>query len=269
MKRRLSILLIGVLTSVDAYSYELATHARLTETAYTKSVLGDTQFLKAYGIDATDPEPFGIVYYDVSGAEVKERQRDAFERKFMPDSTLPLSVQGWLLRGAIREDDWTGIDVPGCQLHAENPQDDKLNRPGNHFYDPIYDRPLTVAFGLGEKAPNWGLGTLNFPANPPPPDAARRNHCTVLDAREAMYRALTGKRNGNTDVATTKDERNKYWATTFRALGDVVHLVEDMGQPQHTRNDAHSGVRGFGHACIYSTAHRAPVANDYHLRSLT
>jgi len=26
----------------------------------------------------------------------------------------------------------------------------------------------------------------------------------------------------------------------FRALGDVLHLVQDMAQPQHTRNDAHS-----------------------------
>jgi hypothetical protein len=28
----------------------------------------------------------------------------------------------------------------------------------------------------------------------------------------------------------------------FRSLGDVVHLLEDMGQPQHTRNDSHSAI---------------------------
>ncbi len=33
--------------------------------------------------------------------------------------------------------------------------------------------------------------------------------------------------------------RHAYRATTFRALGDVLHLVQDMGQPQHTRNAAH------------------------------
>ncbi|MFA6047107.1 MAG: hypothetical protein WC718_19150, partial [Phycisphaerales bacterium] len=36
--------------------------------------------------------------------------------------------------------------------------------------------------------------------------------------------------------------RKAYWATTFRALGDSVHLLQDMAQPQHTRNDWHSGL---------------------------
>jgi hypothetical protein len=31
--------------------------------------------------------------------------------------------------------------------------------------------------------------------------------------------------------------------TCFRALGDVVHLIEDMAQPQHTRNDRHAGKK--------------------------
>ena len=35
--------------------------------------------------------------------------------------------------------------------------------------------------------------------------------------------------------------RQMYWTTTFRALGDVLHLNQDMAQPQHTRNEAHSG----------------------------
>jgi len=37
----------------------------------------------------------------------------------------------------------------------------------------------------------------------------------------------------------------------FRALGDVVHLVQDMGQPQHTRNDRHAGVLGAGATSVY------------------
>ena len=28
---------------------------------------------------------------------------------------------------------------------------------------------------------------------------------------------------------------------TFRALGDMVYLIQDMAQPQHTRNDPHAG----------------------------
>ena len=36
-----------------------------------------------------------------------------------------------------------------------------------------------------------------------------------------------------------EDTRKAYWATTFRALGDVIHLVQDMAQPQHTRSEIH------------------------------
>ena len=49
--------------------------------------------------------------------------------------------------------------------------------------------------------------------------------------------------------------RKAYWATLFRSLGDVVHLIQDMGQPQHTRNDPHAGKLGrgwiAGHTSIY------------------
>ena len=36
-----------------------------------------------------------------------------------------------------------------------------------------------------------------------------------------------------------KADRDSKLATMFRTLGDVVHLVQDMAQPQHTRNDGH------------------------------
>jgi len=82
-----------------------------------------------------------------------------------------------------------------------------------------------------------------------------------------MYRALTGRDMSGNQVAATEAGRNKYWATTFRALGDVVHLLQDMGQPQHTRNDAHSGVPGFGHKSIFEEyiEMRATGAESYNI----
>jgi hypothetical protein len=78
------------------------------------------------------------------------------------------------------------------------------------------------------------------------------NHVNMYDivaAREAMWRALTGTtRTGSTArppntslTATDWEVRKAYWATVFRVLGNAVHLVQDMAQPQHTRNDFHSG----------------------------
>lgn len=253
-----TVCLVGSLAS-KAYGYELATHGAVTYEAYKRSVLKDEKFFKNLGIDtqANPSEPFGVSYYDISGNTVTERMRHEFEGDVIQKlGPKPLSLEGWIMRGAIREDDWTDIDQPGCHLQAPNPNDDKLDRPGNHFYDPIHDRPLTVGASLGQRAPDWGLGTANFLADPPQPDSTRRNHYSILDAREAMYRALTGRARDGREVAPTQAERNKYWATTFRALGDVVHLVQDMGQPQHTRNDPHLG-------CYLLLAGEASVYEKY------
>ncbi len=79
----------------------------------------------------------------------------------------------------------------------------------------------------------------------------RRNHFSVYDARESMYRALTGRNADDVIVASNEAARRAYWATTFRALGDLAHMIQDMAQPQHTRNERHSGL---GNSLVESTA---------------
>lgn len=51
-----------------------------------------------------------------------------------------------------------------------------------------------------------------------------------LDARYDFYKALT---------ATTDSDRQRYFANTFRAVGQLMHLVQDLSVPAHTRDDAH------------------------------
>ncbi|OGI68354.1 MAG: hypothetical protein A2W18_01170 [Candidatus Muproteobacteria bacterium RBG_16_60_9] len=256
----IGLVLINLGISSKPFAYELATHARLTRIAYDRSVLVERELLRSLGLEslALNPDgslalnPFGDSYYDVSGNTVALRQADPngvlFDVKFMglADPAQRFTLSAWMMRGAIREDDAFGED---------NPQDDpdpanaRLRRPLHHFFDPFKNRGLEVP-GIGlidndiHTAPAWGLGTTNANAFSPPhtPEVNRRNHFSLFDAREAMYRALTGKKADSDDpFAATKEGRNKYWATTFRALGDVVHLVQDMGQPQHTRNDPHAG----------------------------
>ena len=85
-----------------------------------------------------------------------------------------------------------------------------------------------------------------------------------------MYRALTGRSKSGQVVAPVQTDRKAYWATTFRALGDVVHLIQDMAQPQHTRNDPHSGlgdlIRSWshftGHGSVYEHYIDARAAGD-------
>jgi len=50
--------------------------------------------------------------------------------------------------------------------------------------------------------------------------------------REHFFIALT---------STTREARDTNFANTFRGLGQVMHLIEDMSVPEHTRNDFHLG----------------------------
>ncbi len=146
----------------------------------------------------------------------------------------------------------------------DNPQDDPYGatlRPLNHFYDPVYDRALTAAGQpLGAASPRWAIGAAQPFTQPDVEEAARHNHFTIVDVKEALFRAVTLKTAGvdgwvdlpQWDDAPRKDAHRKtYWATVFRGLGDVLHLVQDMAQPQHSRNDAHAGKPFMGHASTF------------------
>ncbi len=98
-------------------------------------------------------------------------------------------------------------------------------RPLNHFFDPVHHVPLTVPSPIllplhcnpvAARADNWGLHDVI-------------NSYRLDEIRTHYYRALTG----------SAGEREAELRTTFRSLGHLMHLIEDMGQPEHTRNDQH------------------------------
>ncbi|MEO8101534.1 MAG: hypothetical protein ABI790_03355 [Betaproteobacteria bacterium] len=193
----------------------------------------------------------GSSYIDI-GTLVKRNGTD-YELEVMRDVRLAITdipeayrIPGWLLRGAVREDDNTKETRPGT------PEGDEpggvFERVYGHFFDPVNDKGLTIGpFTFGPRAPDWATlkGTKI---------GARENYYNWPSAREAMWRALTLKRilangtfeqitpiGGLINRAADEAERKAYWATMFRSIGDVVHLMQDQAQPQHTRNDAHSG----------------------------
>jgi hypothetical protein len=86
-----------------------------------------------------------------------------------------------------------------------------------HFYNPINNQ------GLSDLTPStWG-NSMEW--------AWDGHDQDWRVAREAFYQAVT---------QSSKDARATQMSRAFYALGHVVHLVEDLGQPQHTRNDAHA-----------------------------
>src|SRR5438445_1559220 len=127
-------------------------------------------------------------------------------------ATISLQMDGvtktlkeWIAEGSIREDD----DA----------------RSVNHFYDPFNDRPLTVGIPIGFKAPDWAFDQAAFLR-------AETFRFSWTDARRAFRDALT---------SPTLNGRKEALALTFRTLGNVIHVIQDMGAPEHTRNDPHLG----------------------------
>src|SRR5712691_332982 len=98
--------LLGASQVVNAF--ELATHSAMTSQAYQRSILStESTRLKDLGLDSANANPLGSVYYDVPGGQVRERLANVeFEGTIIGNlGVTPLSIPGWLMRGAIREDD--------------------------------------------------------------------------------------------------------------------------------------------------------------------
>ena len=254
-----------------ARAYEQASHALITRYAFEASDLSGTAnsavpLTSALGLDGFAPFGKGTRYFEfaesLAGLSAFGRATQDYEKNMVKD----LGVQAdenvtlaWLMYGAIREDDNPSEDPPTPQDVAPG-----LKRPLNHFYDPIFNRALDVpglvlVDGDVHKNPDWAIGSFDSFADPNTPEPQRKNHFTILDAREAMFRALTLLTYNGTgypdiaagvDAATREQWRQAYWTTTFRALGDVLHLNQDMAQPQHTRNEPHSGKLCVGSPCL-------------------
>lgn len=106
--------------------------------------------------------------------------------------------------------------------------EDHGSRPLNHFYDPIHEVPLVVKF------PGTACITIDplsgeYTASQWATQAAA-NDFGLAAARAHLNRAL---------VASSSRERDESLVKLFKTLGHMMHLLQDMAQPQHTRNDAH------------------------------
>jgi hypothetical protein len=100
-------------------------------------------------------------------------------------------------------------------------KEDFLSRPLQHFHDPTktWDK-------AGLKDSTLGGSSLLWAQNPN--QASVTGNWSWPAARTYYYQALTS---GDNTV------RQQNFADTFRALGQVMHLLADVSVPEHTRND--------------------------------
>lgn len=127
----------------------------------------------------------------------------------------------WMIEGSAREDESIPSDSGGEWFRYQHHFFDPVNNKGLDYYLPILG--IGSYHITGYMAPDWALeDTTSYSGQ----------FYSIPKAKQYYLSGLT---------ATTKTERDKNVAKTFRALGQVMHTVQDMAQPQHTRNDAHGG----------------------------
>jgi hypothetical protein len=95
----------------------------------------------------------------------------------------------------------------------------QLARYTNHFYDPVHGGSGYMS-GTFPSSLIWGLETI---------DIGTQDY-SYKDARGYFYKGLT---------LLDNEQRKRSLAAAFRAIGHAIHLVQDMAQPQHTRDDSH------------------------------
>jgi hypothetical protein len=102
--------------------------------------------------------------------------------------------------------------------------EDSLPRPTNHFYNPITEQGIPS----GRPSPNYILeptGTCSTPT--------LTSTFSFNIAQECFSAALTD---------SSGVQRRAYARIMFEHLGHVLHHVQDMAQPQHTRLDEHCDI---------------------------
>jgi hypothetical protein len=147
-------------------------------------------------------------------------------------TTLSMNYQRFVSGSDIESNYANGILLYGSV--AEDNESFLLKRYIYHFYDPISGKGLE---GIADSAPVWGYN-----------HAIPFNEFSWVEARKALYDGFT---------AETLEIRKENFYKTIRSLGQIVHLIEDMAQPSHTRNDPH--------ASHYESETGAKIYNPSHL----
>jgi hypothetical protein len=134
--------------------------------------------------------------------------------QILPKDSDKFRVFEWLGEGGDKED-----EPEALYRYPTN-----TARNNRHFHDPL------------ESWNNAGLRTPIFTAQSSLMWAQNQNQdvggkWSWHDARDYFYEGL---------IATDKTVRDSFFAKAFRALGQLMHLIQDASVPSHTRNDIHA-----------------------------
>ncbi|MBT3059352.1 MAG: hypothetical protein KME44_11105 [Candidatus Thiodiazotropha sp. (ex Lucina pensylvanica)] len=197
-----SLVLVCILCSSQVAAYDWKAHTRMARLAAQNSILTNNEFVDGMGFD-----------------KLANVQDEIDRYQCMKSLSIPGEYNHllYIYCGAVYED------------YAYIMYEPVIIRGLNHFYDPENDTPLIqlpIFYPDTVKAPDWALED-QFVTNNPILDLQQYS---LQDATNYLLRGYT---------LATKNERTVELTKFFQSLGMVVHLVQDMGTPEHARVDQH------------------------------
>lgn len=169
-----------------------------------------------------------------------------------PSNNPQSTVIYWLKKGSIAE------DAESCR-RANHMHDPLKTWDKSYMNDTSWTNACNILWGNRYSNITWATGFLTPPPNGQKASFTKRPAYAPQNwdnAREYYYNALTQKSNV---------DREPYFAKTFQTVGQVMHLLQDMGVPAHTRNDFASHLIGEGP--YWSDKRRQPY--EYYVQNNT
>ncbi len=225
VKEKLVVILVAIMAlalSQIAHSYDnKLTHRTLTKSAFYSSLLEDNRqyLIKTFGDTFTADLISGTPITSINGKTIHELFQD----------------------GSDFEDG--GPDTNDCRAsnHFHNPlkpwdqammTDARLTSVGSYLINvhcvkegwKFADRRSSLTWGTEYIAPSPDGGKIEVNNQVWSWDHARFDYLRALEAND-------------------KQDRDEHFASMFRTLGHVVHLIQDGAQPAHVRNDFESHLK--------------------------
>ncbi|MFB6212203.1 MAG: hypothetical protein ABEI53_00065, partial [Candidatus Magasanikbacteria bacterium] len=136
-----------------------------------------------------------------------------FYNKLHPKDSISKREKRWIMKGSKQEDRWP--------------------RWWNHFYDPVRE----ISFNGNNLGSLSKKNVQNFSdVFITPRDPLAATEWVTNRQAQSSYGRYGGDQTYGKALESLKNNKRR---KAFLALGHVLHLLEDMGVPAHTRNDLH------------------------------
>ncbi len=224
MKRHIAAAVMAVIAagaSPRAHAWEPDTHVGLTETAAYASVV-HANLIASHGRRLGWYEPLAVPRAEAHTL-YEALAKIAPQAGAVPDLRGSQTAIAWLIAGTILEG-----------MPAE--------RGRNHYYDPVHQTGLTGHDGgsvFGARF--WGLmlGESLAQSGVPAPSwiVAKENSFSLPRFWDELEKSVT---------APEAAERDQHLAQALLCAGGMLHVLEDMGVPAHTRDDLAESLSPLG-----------------------